>query len=89
MDDGPDHGAISMSYHPGPSASLIASALSHDDKLPRRASRRGSCPNSSPIFSTARDRLRAMGVPIASERAPEPLDPIEELVGPNPWKDDD
>ena len=36
----------------------------------------------------ARDRLRDMGVPIASERAPEPLDPIEELVGPNPWRND-
>ena len=37
----------------------------------------------------ARDRLRAMGVPIASDRPNDPLDPIEELVGANPWRTND
>ena len=36
----------------------------------------------------ARARLRDMGVPIASERSTEPLDPIEELAGANPWRNE-
>ena len=38
----------------------------------------------------ARDRLRDMGVPIASDHSQltTDLDPIEELVGPNSWRED-
>ena len=73
-----------QSYYPG-FPSLLKRA-EPDDKLQSALDK--IMPEFIADLLTARDRLRAMGVPIASDRPPEPLDSIEELVGANPWRDE-
>ena len=72
-----------QSYHPD-FPSLLKRA-EPDDKL--QAAFDEHIPAFIADLLEARDRLRAMGVPIASDRPNDPLDPIEELVGANPWRD--
>ena len=81
------HGARMVRFHVVPSRPAAADrARRADDEYQVALDK--IMPDFIADLLKARSRLRAMGVPIASERQSEPLDPIEEMIGPNPWRNE-